>query len=740
MSLNKRTGLYQVPAHHLYGTQPAPRPSFNSMDFEAADSNDEQEVEKPRKKGRPKSVGTEVSRTPVVSAPPATSTPLVTVTPATGSSKVKSKVKSEIKSKESEKQEQRSTDPSSKKRKRQSEGAPAAPKASMPFSFVVGRDMLEGVKSSVKSATEVFSSSQLATAAHIPPAPASEPVKKKAKKEKASRKTLDVVDFERMAKETRKIDKKARKRERKDRRKSTAGPAQPPSKPAAASALVPGPAPGSSPPIFSSPPRKAPVPLPPNAFSHAANSGRIGRRDSRLLVLETPPQLQSQPGDLPDTPVPFKLAGGAKTEESHKPKSGVGVATSSSPSTSLSSLSPPPLPSLPLPLSAPASTAPASVAPPAPKTPHRLEVNHDGRVSLTASNLTKYTTSTQPLSHDPKLRPKPRATSVPASSAGSTTSVGTMPSIKEWFERVAKPYSRSGTGHDPFTAATIAAEKKKSVRTETHPEADIGAFVAAYTVSQYCVNFSDEQEYLMQHRSWRESKNSLGTLPCLGQKASGCNPKRETLLRLGREDAALDMDTGEVRVLVGSAAQQAILSDAATRGAAAEWFLARSIAARVPVPLGNLEGNWKLFCPAYAEAHVDKYGYGQRSLSLFSVAGSISAANSHAKYTARLSIPPRSMMYSLDDFPVPPHASFRSTTVQTTEEKYKMEIVFLGNGYLLLRVDLSLLLSGKEMRRKGRAVVMEFVGVYEKAVVWEVEEDEVEAEGRRLFAKYDGEV
>jgi hypothetical protein len=697
------------------------------MGFEAADSNDEQEVEKPKKKGRSKSVGTEVSRTPVVSAPPATSTPLITVTPATGSSKVKSK--------KSEKQEQKSTDPSSKKRKRQSEGAPAAPKASVPFSFVVGRDMLEGVKSSVKSATEVFSNSQLATAAHIPPAPASEPVKKKAKKEKASRKTLDTVDFERIAKETRKIDKKARKRERKDRRKSTAGPAQPPSKPAAASALVPGPAPGSSPPIFSSPPRKTPVPLPPNAFSHAANSGRIGRRDSRLLVLETPPQLQSQPGDLADTPVPFKPAGDAKTEESHKPKSGVRVATLSSPSTSLSSLSPPPLPSSPLPLSAPASDAP-----PAPKTPHRLEVNHDGRVSLTASNLTKYTTSTQRLSDDPKPRPKPRATSVPASSAGSTTSVGTTPSIKEWFERVAKPYSRSGAEHDPFTAATIAAEKKKSVRTETHPEADIGAFVAAYTVSQYCVNFSDEQEYLMQHRSWRESKNSLGTLPCLGQKASGCNPKRETLLRLGREDAALDTDTSEVRVLVGSAAQKAILSDAATRGAAAEWFLARSIAARVPVPLGNLEGNWKLFCSAYAEAHVDKYGYGQRSLSLFSVAGSIPAANSHAKYTARLSIPPRSMMYSLDDFPVPPHASFRSTTVQTTEEKYKMEIVFLGNGYLLLRVDLSLLLSGKEMRRKGRAVVMEFVGVYEKAVVWEVEEVEVEAEGRRLFAKYDGEV
>ena len=176
------------------------------------------------------------------------------------------------------------------------------------------------------------------------------------------------------------------------------------------------------------------------------------------------------------------------------------------------------------------------------------------------------------------------------------------------------------------------------------------------------------------------------------------------------------------------------------RGAAAEWFLARSISARVPVPLGKLEGQWKLYCPAYAEAHLDRYGYGQRTVSLWSVPGSVSAIDSHARYTARLSIPPRSMVYSVEDFPVPPHASFRSTTVQTTEEKYKMDFIFLGNGFLLLRVDLSLLLSGKEMRNNnGRRVVMEFIGVHDQAVVWEEKEDEVEAEGKRLFAKYDGE-
>ena len=35
MSLNKRTGLYSVPSHHLHGAKAAPRPTFNSMDFAA---------------------------------------------------------------------------------------------------------------------------------------------------------------------------------------------------------------------------------------------------------------------------------------------------------------------------------------------------------------------------------------------------------------------------------------------------------------------------------------------------------------------------------------------------------------------------------------------------------------------------------------------------------------------------------------------------------------------------------
>lgn len=66
--------------------------------------------------------------------------------------------------------------------------------------------------------------------------------------------------------------------------------------------------------------------------------------------------------------------------------------------------------------------------------------------------------------------------------------------------------------------------------------------------------------------------------------------------------------------------------------------------------------------------------------------------------------------------------------------------MFLGNGYLLLRLDLGLLLSGKPaLMRGGRRVLMEFVGVHESAVVWRAEQDELEVVGRRLFAKYDGE-
>jgi hypothetical protein len=69
------------------------------------------------------------------------------------------------------------------------------------------------------------------------------------------------------------------------------------------------------------------------------------------------------------------------------------------------------------------------------------------------------------------------------------------------------------------------------------------------------------------------------------------------------------------------------------------------------------------------------------------------------------------MAYTISLFEPPPHASFRTTTLRTVAEGYEMDIVFLGNGYVLLRVDLGLLLMGKSLGEHG---VMEFVGIKEK--------------------------
>ncbi|KAF1360217.1 hypothetical protein EJ07DRAFT_177542 [Lizonia empirigonia] len=703
MSLNKRTGLYTMPSHHLHGANPTTWPTFNSMDFAAA------EAESPRTKGGPVQPGKEsksANHTPQekkakkkkkknsVSAyedqqtnglTPATSTPLIKATPATGSSKGKSKAKNS---------DDKSDAQSGKKRKRDSQGDVELPKMTQRLpgsgSFVVGADMLQNVQTCVKAACDVFRGHAATTV------PVEQPSKKKTK---AVRKSNDIVDFDRMAEETQNIDKAARKKRKKEKRRSaSAGLGRPAT---ANPASVP------SAPIMSSPARKTPVPLPVKAPSNAVNTlkaYRIGRKDSRFLVLDTPPsQLSKTPVRLPDSPIPFKLpdatkpAGWAKTEK-------------------VVEMSPP----------TPVVDEAPSSAPPALNKHHRLEVKRGGRVSLTASNLMRYT---QPLNDKSRSRPLSRAASAAASTAGSTTSGRTTPSIKDLFARVGKPYSRSGAEIDPFVVPEI---KKKTFR-ESHDEASTKEFTERYRAVQKAVNFTDEREYLDQAVAWRMANDALGPLPCLGIKASGCNSKREKVLRLSKDDAS-----SPVKALVTTEAEHAALLDAKQRAAEAERFLARAVAARVPVPLGQLEGVWKLFCPAYSELHVDKYAYGQRTLTIFSLAGF--KTQDAISYTARLSIPPRSMLFSMLSFSAPPHASFRATRVRTAAEGYAMEMVFLGNGYLLLRLDLGLLLSGKPaLMRGGRRVLMEFVGVHESAVVWRAEQDELEVVGRRLFAKYDGE-
>lgn len=295
----------------------------------------------------------------------------------------------------------------------------------------------------------------------------------------------------------------------------------------------------------------------------------------------------------------------------------------------------------------------------------------------------------------------------PALAGGSLTSVETTLSTQECSD--AENIRPSGAG---IWIATDAEPKK---------EADIGEFVSKYTDAQYCVNFQNELEFLIKHRNYRDAADSLGSLPCLGQRGSGCNPHSEAILRRGLEDAQANNDATLGPVGVDD---PHVLHDAAQRNVAAEAFLGHAILARVPVPLGRVEGIWQLFCPLYAAEHMDKYGSGERVLMLMSVPTPLAAADHRSLYKGRLHFPPRARMYTLENFPVPPHASFRTTTVQTAVEKHKIDIVFLGNGYLLLRVHMSMLLSDKETcHENGQPTVMEFLGVHQGAAIWEIEDD-----------------
>ncbi|KZM23222.1 uncharacterized protein EKO05_0008331 [Ascochyta rabiei] len=690
MSLNKRTGLYVMPSHHVYGANFTPRPTFSSMDSVAGEAElpsvDGGSVQsakdsstasiarekKDRKKKKKQSITAQGVQQVDVRTPGA-STPLVKVTPATGSSKGKKKDGAQP----------------GKKRKRKSEQddktLSTAHTSLGSGGFVVGENMLQDVQTFVKAAGNAF------TERPAPAAAAEQPAKKR--KAEASRKSSDSVDFDRMAKETQSVDKKAKKKLKKEKRRSARGtPARP---------SVAAPASVSLPLVLSLPPKNTPVPLPANA----RKADRIGHSESRLVVVETPPsQLPKTPVKLPGSPIPFKLPEALKATGRRKSVKEVEVS--------------PPTPVV--------EEAPSS----APRTlseDQRIEVKPVGRVSLTSSHLMRYT---QPLNDEARPKPVSRAASVAASTAGSTTSGGTTPSIQELFARVGKPYSRSGAEIDPF----VVPEVKKKAHRESHDEADAEAFTQRYRAAQKAVNFSDELEYLEQASSWRTANAALGPPACLGIKASGCNTKREQVLRLRRGDAS-----NALHPPARSDAEQGALSAAKQRSAAAECFLAHAISARVPVALGRLSGVWKLFCPAYSDRHVDKYGCGARTLSIFSVAGLGNTAQ--AAYTARLSIPPRSMLYSILSFAAPPHASFRPTTLRTAAEGYAMDVVFLGNGYLRLRLDLGLLLCGKPtLTRLGKGVRMEFLGVHESAVVWREERDELEVVGRKLFAKYDGEV
>lgn len=318
---------------------------------------------------------------------------------------------------------------------------------------------------------------------------------------------------------------------------------------------------------------------------------------------------------------------------------------------------------------------------------------------------------TQPLTDEPKIKPKrhpevPRASSETDSLPSSRSSSVSIMDV--WL-------GRSGSTIDPGHTA----QNNRSNHRETHEEASLNAFNQRFNELQLSVNFDHEREYLNQYLDWQAENESEGPFPCLG-RATGCTPKKEEILKLSREE-----DINIVKALGADAVDEDTLKGATQAAQKAEELLKLTICARIPVPIGLIEGTWKLYCPKYSAHHVDKYAFGERTLRISTIAG-FKVQNT---YTAKLSIPPRSVLYSILTFSTPPHASFRVTMIKTAAEGYKMDLIFLGNGFLQMRVDLNVLLRGKPTETVGgKKGWMEFVGVHERAVQWTKANDELEDE------------
>ncbi|KAF1846015.1 uncharacterized protein K460DRAFT_366855 [Cucurbitaria berberidis CBS 394.84] len=695
-------GLYTVARHHQYGgSAPLARPVFNSMDFqdtspgpaatvdsdavqpvnetERGDDKMREKKEKKKKKHSLNAEGEKVTKKSTVPTAPASATP------APSSSK---STKDKDGKKESSTNDAHASE---KKRKRESKVHADTPTTArgelVNAGSVLGGAFLQGLKSSMGDLSASFGH----------PAQPVQTDEKPSKKRKSSSKaeqgkTIDKISEAAPNGTNNGIPpgESVKKKLGRPRKSTLTQASDSPAKAPAPSVTSP----------YVSEPKHTPIPLPQKSPSRLATvatetrqkQAKPSRQDSEILVAETPPsQLPRTPSGFLSSPVPFSLS---KPATSGRSKSKKGPTVHLSPSTSEEGLS------------------------------KGTNVSSGNHASLTSSNLLRYT---QPLNDEPKPRPRGRAASV----ATSTTSSASSMSIVE-APRVTKPYSRSGAEIDPFTEPE-ATKKKKTKHRETHDEATTQEFTAKFKASQHTVNFTDEHDYATTYLTWRAQSAASAPLPCLN-KATGCNAKREQMLRLSREDSA---SSHLLSLLVATDTHARALADASARCAKADDLLALALAARVPVPLGRIEGTWRLFCPQYSATHEDKYGFGQRTLAISPIAGSPDTATT---CTARLRIPPRSMAYAILPFRAPPHASFRSTTLTTSVEGYKVDVVFLGNGYLRLRMDLHLLLLGKPMEGGpgGQARFMEFVGVHDRAVRWAEEKDELEEEGRRLFAKYDG--
>jgi hypothetical protein len=661
-------GLYRIPTQHLYSSSSSTmRPRYNTLDFleEAEPESDPAKsmvmeaaqivnnITEKERKGKSKDDKKKRKNKSSLGADEMPATPVLVPASAATSAEVK---KSKKKKREKDGDDAHA---SKKKRKRDSEIQASSPSLMHDGhgngSSVVGSDMLQNAESSMGSIGTILN--QRHAGSDSTEKPSTKKIKSKRKSEGAD--AMQAKDghappvIETPQDEDTKKKKNEKERSRESMQTSEAlshlSPPVPKEVPAAVSRYV-------------TTPKKTPIPLPQKSHTRASDTlgshqGQVsGSSAAEVLVTETPPsRLSRQTPSTGKTPIPFSLPRSTGARSGHKKLHKV--------STIL--LSPPAI----------QNSGQISSAPPS----SRLSMNEDsdepnGRQSLTSSNLLRYT---QPLSDEPKPRPRRRS--------GSMSSASSM-SIKDAIARMGKPSPASSAEPNPFFTPT---PRKKS-----HHQTP---FEAAISTLRSSVNFTQERAYLSSHLHIRAANAAAGPLPCL-TKATGCTPKQEAAIAL-------------ISPALHASDAEHITFHAAVRAArTAEQFLHHATLAQIPVPAAHLEGIYTLYCPKYAETHIDKYGLGHRTLTISRPSGFTTNT-----YTARLHIPPRSTMYSIRAFETPEHASFREVELQTTEEGYGMRLVVLGNGYVLLRVDLGLLLRGKKMDM-GEGVGMEFLGVRERDV------------------------
>jgi hypothetical protein len=418
-------------------------------------------------------------------------------------------------------------------------------------------------------------------------------------------------------------------------------------------------------------PRKTPIPLPQKSYTRTIDAhgsphrrSDAGRDNTEVIMAEThPSRLSLQVPSTKTTPIPFNLPRPTGASSGHNNAQKAPNILPSPPVVQGNEL-----------LSCEASESFSRLG-------GDIE-EPNFHPLLTSSSLARYT---QPLSDEPKPHPLRRS--------GSMSSASSM-SIEDAFARASTPSPHSSAEINPFF--TPSSSKKSRHKTP---------FDAAMSALRATIDFSAELSHLSRHLHIRAANDAAGALPCL-TKATGCTIKQEAAIALMHSDPSLTH-------LHASDSAQVNFASCVSSAQTAESFLHRAVLAHVPVPVGILEGIYTLYCPKYTATHIDKYGFGHRTLTISRPSG----FNSNM-YTARLHIPPRSTTFSICAFEGPAHASFREIELSTTVEGYVMRLVVLGNGYVVLRVDLNLLLQGKalDFGSTEDGVGMEFLGVRERDV------------------------